>query len=548
MNAHNRVGSSFGPYRLDDLIGRGGMGEVYRAYDTTKDRFVALKILSQGPAADPTYQARFRRESQVVARLGEPHIIPIHDWGEIDGVLYLDMRLVEGKDLRAVLREEGALSPARAVAIVEQVGAALDAAHRDGLVHRDVKPENILLSENDFAHLVDFGIAQAGDDTRLTQAGTAIGSLAYMAPEMFETAPITSACDIYALTCVLFETLTGQVPHPASTVSSAIKAALFDTPPRVGAVNSAVPASFDAVIARGMNSDPLQRYSSGRELARACRAALEATEQAPALEVPDPPTAYPAGQYEQTQIRVTGPSASGPAGPAPTGGNPPGTNPYGAQVPPGPVGTPIGAGFAPEVRQGTTPYGASGQYGGAYGTGPQATGPYGQGPHPTGAQGYPTGAQGYPPGDGGRGRSLLVPIVGIIAVALVGLLAVVAVVLLTKDSDGDSDTRAEQSTAVVTTTVTPAQDTPATTTPTVTGPPANSSRCDGSVGIEAGTPTSCEFAANVRSAYLASGPKGEARVVTASSPITGSTYRMSCGPENGIVVCRGGNNAVVHIY
>ena len=178
----------FGHYRLDELIGRGGMGEVYRAYDTAKDRFVALKILSQGQAADPTYRQRFRRESQVVARLGEPHIIPIHDWGEIDGVLYRHAPGGrQGPARRAAGR--GALSPERAVAIVEQVAAALDAAHRDGLVHRDVKPENILLSDNDFAHLVDFGIAHAGDDTRLTQAGSAIGSLAYMAPEMFENTP-----------------------------------------------------------------------------------------------------------------------------------------------------------------------------------------------------------------------------------------------------------------------------------------------------------------------------------------------------------------------
>lgn len=174
--SESRVNTRFGPYRLDELLGRGGMGEVYRAYDTAKDRVVALKLLKTGLAHDEVFQERFRRESHAAARLGEPHVIPIHDWGEIDGVLFIDMRLVEGEDLRALLRRESVLSPARSVSIVEQVAAALDAAHRQGLVHRDIKPENILVSENDFAYLVDFGIAHAAEDTHLTQAGTAIGT------------------------------------------------------------------------------------------------------------------------------------------------------------------------------------------------------------------------------------------------------------------------------------------------------------------------------------------------------------------------------------
>ncbi len=182
----SRVNTQFGPYRLDELLGRGGMGEVYRAYDTTKDREVALKLLNPGLADDAVYQQRFRRESHAAARLGEPHVIPIHDWGEIDGVLFIDMRLVAGEDLRALLRREHALAPARAVTIIEQVASALDAAHADGLVHRDIKPENILIAQNDFAYLVDFGIAHGSDDTHLTQAGTAIGSIAYMAPELFD--------------------------------------------------------------------------------------------------------------------------------------------------------------------------------------------------------------------------------------------------------------------------------------------------------------------------------------------------------------------------
>ncbi|MGV9824283.1 serine/threonine-protein kinase [Gordonia sp. NPDC003429] len=270
----SRVNSQFGPYRLDELLGRGGMGEVYRAYDTVKDREVALKLLNPGLADDAVYQERFRRESHAAARLGEPHVIPIHDWGEIDGVLYIDMRLVSGVDLRAVLRAEDELSPERAVGIIEQVASALDAAHADGLVHRDIKPENILVARNDFAYLVDFGIAHDAEDTHLTQAGTAIGSIAYMAPELFDAVPVSAASDIYALTCVLYECLTGSVPHPSDTVSSAIKAAVMAPAPRPSTVNSDVPASLDAVIRRGLDADPSRRYRTASELAAAARRAL----------------------------------------------------------------------------------------------------------------------------------------------------------------------------------------------------------------------------------------------------------------------------------
>jgi serine/threonine protein kinase, bacterial len=172
----SRAGSRFGPYRLLRLLGRGGMGEVYEAEDTRKRRVVALKLISGQFSGDPTFRARMQREADAAGRLTEPHVVPIHDYGEIDGQLYLDMRLIEGTDLSTMLRRTGPMSPPRAVAIVRQIAAALDAAHSAGVTHRDVKPENILVSHDDFAYLVDFGIARAATDRGLTQTGTAMGT------------------------------------------------------------------------------------------------------------------------------------------------------------------------------------------------------------------------------------------------------------------------------------------------------------------------------------------------------------------------------------
>ena len=195
----SRVGTMFGPYEIRSLLGAGGMGEVYQAYDTSKGRIVALKLLRPELAAHNGFQERFRRESRVAARLQEPHVIPVHDWGEINGVLYIDMRLVDGSDLHAVLRRNGPLEPARAASIIAQVAEALDAAHAAGLIHRDVKPENVLLTASNFAYLVDFGIAHLGGESGITSAGSAIGSFAYMAPERFTGGPIGPQTDVYSL-------------------------------------------------------------------------------------------------------------------------------------------------------------------------------------------------------------------------------------------------------------------------------------------------------------------------------------------------------------
>ena len=215
------VPEEFGRYELQDLLGRGGMGEVYRAFDRVRDRTVALKLLPKHLASDESFKARFRRESRMAARLNEPHIIPIHDFGEIDGTLFIDMRLVEGSDLGSVLAARGRLPIATAVSVVSQVASALDAAHASGLVHRDVKPSNVLLTgmteeedANPFAYLVDFGIARSStqEGTALTATTGTVGTVAYMSPERIAGEHGDLRTDIYALACVLYETLTGRKP------------------------------------------------------------------------------------------------------------------------------------------------------------------------------------------------------------------------------------------------------------------------------------------------------------------------------------------------
>jgi ABC-type amino acid transport substrate-binding protein/predicted Ser/Thr protein kinase len=269
----------FGHYQLQELIGLGGMGEVYRAYDTRTDRVVAVKVLPPNLAADETFQRRFRRESQAAAGVNDPHVVPIHSYGEIDGRLYLDMRLIEGRNLGAMLQEtEKPLDPAFAVTIVEQVGTALDAAHQEGLIHRDVKPSNILITAQDFAYLIDFGLARIAGEPGMTTAGSTLGTLAYMAPERFDGGKADPRSDIYALTCVLYECLTGSRPYPADSLEQQIAGHLVSPVPRPSDTNRRL-AAFDEVIAKGMAKKPDKRYQSGAELAAAARRALAAPVQ-----------------------------------------------------------------------------------------------------------------------------------------------------------------------------------------------------------------------------------------------------------------------------
>ena len=272
-----QVGSQFGPYRLKRLIGRGGMGVVYEAEDTVQDRVVALKLLLETLSSDADFRARLQREARIAGRLQEPHVVPIHHCGEIEGQWYVDMRLIDGTDLHAMLSRYGPLAPERAVAIVAQVASALDAAHAAGVIHRDVKPENILITGDDFAYLVDFGLANAADDLRLTQLGTAVGTWAYMAPERFGEAEVTYRADIYSLACVLYEALTGSRPYTAGSVSAMINSHLSREVPKPSVARAGIPAGFDEVIARGMAKDPDDRYATAGDLAMAAQHVLSTT-------------------------------------------------------------------------------------------------------------------------------------------------------------------------------------------------------------------------------------------------------------------------------
>lgn len=280
MNTGSRVGSWFGPYRLMRLLGRGGMGEVYEAEDTRKGRVVALKLISPQFSDDPMFRTRMQREAGAAGRLTEPHVVPIHDYGEINGQLYLDMRLIDGANLAAVLKRTGPMSPPRAVAIVRQIAAALDAAHAGGVTHRDVKPENVLITGDDFAYLVDFGIARAAADPGLTQTGAAMGTYKYMAPERFSDNEVTYRSDIYSLACVLGECLTGTPPFRADSIERLVAAHLMEPAPRPSRLRPGrIPAALDDVVAKGMAKNPAERYLSAGDLANAALHALTAPEQ-----------------------------------------------------------------------------------------------------------------------------------------------------------------------------------------------------------------------------------------------------------------------------
>jgi DNA-binding beta-propeller fold protein YncE len=325
------TGSVLAGYRIEGLAGEGGMGRVYRATQIALNRQVALKLIVPELASERDFRARFQRESHLLASIDHPNVIPVYEAGEAEGRLFIAMRWVEGTDLRSVITREGRLEPHRAVAIVEQVAAALDAAHRGGLVHRDVKPANVMLTSahgEEHVYLMDFGLTKrTASATGLTKTGAFVGTPDYMPPEQIKGERADARADVYALGCLLFHALTGRPPYDRDTEVAKMYAQLHDPPPSVAESAPGTPADLEAVIGRALAKAPDQRYPSAGDLGRAARAALVGTAPsqperslATGLAAPQAPAAA------ATAPPGVGPTAAGPgptaAGPGPTAASP----------------------------------------------------------------------------------------------------------------------------------------------------------------------------------------------------------------------------------
>ena len=262
--------------RIEAVIGRGGMGVVYRALQLDLQRPVALKVITADLAGDAEFRERFSRESRMAAAIDHPNVVPVYAAGEEAGALYLVMRYVAGSDLHALLLRRGSLPVARAAAIVAQVASALDAAHAAGLVHRDVKPANVLLAagDTDHAYLSDFGLTRSLDPTQpITDSGQWVGTVDFAAPEQLSGGRVDALSDVYSLGCLLYATLTGAPPFRRATLPATLLAHLHDTPPRPS--QSGVPEGFDEIVARALAKAPQERYPSAGDLARAALAAAQ---------------------------------------------------------------------------------------------------------------------------------------------------------------------------------------------------------------------------------------------------------------------------------
>jgi serine/threonine-protein kinase len=280
MSEATRIGAVLAGYRVESLLGRGGMSVVYLAEHVSLGRKVALKVLASPLAHDPSFRERFMRESQRAAGLDHPNVIPIYDAGEVDGgdadgLLYIAMRYVDGPDLRSLLRREGRLGVGRTLYMLEQVASALDAAHDNDLIHRDVKPSNILIAEpSEHVYLTDFGVAKQTSALDLTRTGIFVGTIEYAAPEQIEGLTLDRRTDVYALGCVLYECLAGRPPFERDAEVAVMHAHLTSPPPRLTEVRPDLPKELDRVVARAMAKSRDERFATTPELVDAAHAIL----------------------------------------------------------------------------------------------------------------------------------------------------------------------------------------------------------------------------------------------------------------------------------
>jgi serine/threonine-protein kinase len=271
-----RLGTVIAGYRIEERIGRGGMGVVYRAQHLNLQRRAAIKIIAPDLAESEGFRERFTREARIAAALQHPNIVTVYDAGEIDGMLYLAMQFIRGEDLAAILRRDGRLRPYRAIDVCRQVASALDAAHAMGLIHRDVKPANVLI-EGRNAFLTDFGLTkQAGTHTQLTRAGDMVGTIHYVAPEQIEGRKVSARSDVYSLGCLLYHCLSGQVPFAHETDVAVIYAHLSEQPPKLSELRPELPEGLDAIMAKALDKSPDRRFPSCGDMISAARAVIDA--------------------------------------------------------------------------------------------------------------------------------------------------------------------------------------------------------------------------------------------------------------------------------
>jgi YVTN family beta-propeller protein len=507
-----------GNYSLDSLLGSGGMGEVYKAYDTHRGRYVALKLLPEAFSGDVEYLKRFQRESHVAARLTEPHVIPIHDFGEIDGQLFIDMRLVEGADIGARLAANGRIAPQEAVYLIGQVAEALDAAHADHLVHRDIKPSNILVTPSDFVYVVDFGIARSvgGPQTALTITGATIGTLHYMAPERFVDHDVDGRADVYSLACVLHECLTGAPPFRGKDLAALMYAQLYYGPPPASSLVEGIPPALDAVIARGMAKHPDDRFPTAGAMAAAAREALLA--EAPAAPTV-PPMPVQAPTWNDTPVPVWG--AEPALGAWQSTANPP-----------GPEADPAGNRSLKDTPTQTVLVDSAGHWGGT--RAPENVPPQRLSPDPGGSYPPPGAAPGRPEREPARRRLGLL----ILAAAVILAIPIALVLILSgKSNTGITPPPLSASSPTSTGTARPTAAATSLAMPTSAGQ------------IQIGqAPSYIQIAPNGKFAYIADLGSDSISVLNTSTDLVSGTIKIPQGPPQFVSFSPDSKTAYVSVY